>query len=59
MLDNLILTVAGVNPQETDTKKNSIEKQMISRIVHARLCVIKIWYKSNSIIPPDEFTLLF
>ena len=37
--------------------KKSMEKQTISRIVQARLCVIKIWYKSNSIVPPDEFIL--
>lgn len=42
----------------TDTKKKSIEKQTISRTVQARLCVMKIWYRSNSIVPPDEFVFI-
>lgn len=39
--------------------KKSMEKQTISRIVQARLCVMKIWYKSNSIVPPDELRACF
>ena len=34
------------------TMVKSIEKQIISRTVHARLCVMKIWYKSNCALPP-------